>query len=515
MLAIIFLEHARFDQSSAPIVDGVIVPQEERMQTQKTSASHQRSSSGKPSSGGWSMNDIRQRVVGLDVKVPLLDGTRRPYINFDNAATTPVLWDVIESLDLFMPWYSNIHRGQGFKSEISCEAYDNAREIVGRFFGADLASQVVIFVKNATEAVNKAARRIPLTQDDVVLVSLMEHHSNDLPWRSRARTIHIALRPDGSLDMDDARSKFVQHGSHVKLLAISAASNVSGFITPIHEFAELAHSYNVPILVDAAQLAPHRTIHMRSAGDPGHIDFLAASAHKLYAPFGTGVLIGPRKLFAEGPPDYSGGRTAEIVTEDDVFWASPPERDEAGSPNVIGAVAMAAACKALSEIGMERLAAHEAGLTHHALTELGKIDGIEIYGDPNPATAQSRLGVIPFTLRGLSHYLVAAILSTEYGIGVSSGCFCTHPYVIRLLNIPEPVAWSWRKQVVSGVRSHLPGLVRISFGCYNTMEEIDWLIRALHNIVAGEIAGAYEQDRASGAFQERTFHPDLAQYFEL
>ena len=464
---------------------------------------------------GWSIEDIRQRVVGLDVKVPLLDGSKRPYVNFDNAATTPALWDVIETLDIFMPWYSSIHRGKGFKSEISSEAYDDAREIVGHFFGADMASQVVIFVKNTTEAVNKAARRIPLTRDDVVLVSLMEHHSNDLPWRAQAHTIHIGVKADGSLDMDDVRAKFAQYGKRVKLLAITGASNVSGFINPIHELAELAHSYGTPILVDAAQLAPHRAIHMRPAGDPGHIDFLVASAHKLYAPYGSGVLIGPRKLFAEGAPDYSGGGTVEIVTEDDVYWAAPPERDEAGSPNVIGAVAMAAACKTLSEIGMDRLAAHEAELTRYALTELGKIDGIEIYGDADPANAHRRLGVIPFNLRGMSHYLVAAVLGAEYGIGVRNGCFCAHPYVIHLLNIPDSVAWSWRKQVVSGVRSHLPGLVRISFGCYNSTAEVDWLVHALHNIAAGEIAGNYEQDRASGAFLERTFHPELEQYFKL
>ena len=189
----------------------------------------------------------------------------------------------------------------------------------------------------------------------------------------------------------------------------------------------------------------------------------------------------------------------EIVTEDEVYWAGPPDREEAGSPNVIGAVAMAAACKALTEIGMDRLAAHEADLTRYALTELRKIEGIEIYGDADPANASNRLGVIPFNLHGLSHYLVAAVLSHEYGIGVRNGCFCAHPYVLHLMDIPEPVAWSWRKQVVAGMRAHLPGLVRISFGCYNTEEEVDWLVHALRNIAAGEIAG----DVRAGSRQRR------------
>ncbi len=461
------------------------------------------------------LDEIRQRVVGLDVKTPVHDGSRRPYVNFDNAATTPAFWDVIETLDLFLPWYASVHRGSGFKSQISTRAYDDAREIIGRFFGADLDSQVVIFGKNSSEVINKAARRIPFAADDVVLVSLMEHHSNDLPWRAQAKTVHIGVKQDGQLDLDDLRRKFEEHRGHVRLLAITGASNVTGYITPIHELAELAHRNAAQILVDAAQLAPHRAIKMLPPHDPGHIDYLAASAHKMYAPFGAGVLIGPRETFAQGAPDYSGGGTVEIVTEDDVYWTSPPERDEAGSPNLLGAVAMATACKTLDEIGMARLAQHEADLTRYALTALSKIEGVEIYGDPDPGRAESRLGVIPFNVKGLSHYLVAAVLGAEYAIGVRNGCFCAHPYILRLLDIAEPIAWSWRKQVVAGMRAHLPGLVRISFGCYNSHEEVDLLVAALNNIAAGEIAGDYEQDRATGTFRERTFQPEMDAYFKL
>jgi cysteine desulfurase/selenocysteine lyase len=457
----------------------------------------------------------RQRVVGLDVKVPVLDGSRRRYVNFDNAATTPAFWDVCETMELFLPWYSSIHRGTGFKSGIATEAYDDARHIVGHFFDADSAEQVVIFVKNSTEAINKAARRIPLSSDDIVMVSQMEHHSNDLPWRPQAAVLHAAVTPQGELDLDDVRRLFAEHGKRIKLLAISGASNVTGAINPIHELAELAHSYGALILVDAAQLAPHRAIQIGPAGDPGHLDFLVASAHKMYAPFGTGALIGPRELFGRGAPDYSGGGTVEIVTEDDVYWASPPDRDEAGSPNVLGAVAMASACRVLLEIGMARLARHEAELTRYTLEELKAIEGIELYGLTDPASAEHRLGVIPFNVRGLPHYLVGAVLSTEYAIGVRNGCFCAHPYVLRLLDIPDPVAWSWRKQVVSGVRAHLPGLVRISYGCYNSQEEVDWLVRALRKIACGEIAGDYEQDQATGTFWERSFHPDPEEYFKL
>ena len=160
------------------------------------------------------IEEIRQRS-GVDVKVPLLNGARRPYVNFDNAATAPVLWDVMETIDLFMPWYSSIHRGKGFKSELSSQAYDQAREIVGRFFGADPADQVVIFGKNSTEALNKAARRIGLTRRRGA--GLADGASpNDLPWREQAQTVHIGLAPDGSLDMADVQRKFAEHAGRAR-----------------------------------------------------------------------------------------------------------------------------------------------------------------------------------------------------------------------------------------------------------------------------------------------------------
>ena len=182
--------------------------------------------------------------------------------------------------------------------------------------------------------------------------------------------VHLALRPDGSLDMDDVRAKFAEYGDRVKLLAVSGASNVTGYINPLHELAELAHSYGALILADAAQLAPHRRIDMRRLSDPGHLDYVFISAHKMYAPFGTGVLIGRCDTFVCGDPDLRGGGEVEIVTLDHVEWSAPPDRDEAGSPNVVGAVALATAIACLQSIGMDEIAAHEAALTRHALQRL-------------------------------------------------------------------------------------------------------------------------------------------------
>ena len=290
---------------------------------------------------------------------------------------------------------------------------------------------------------------------------------------------------------------------------------MTGYLSPIHRLAEKAHSAGASILVDAAQMAPHRKVRMLPDDDPGHLDFVALSAHKMYAPYGTGALIGPRAVFEKGIPDQVGGGTVDIGTVDDVKWTSPPDRDEAGSPNVVGAVALAQTILSLQEIGMEALAAHEAELTAHALRRLQGIDGVEIYGMTNPDRAAERVGVIPFNVQGLDHYKVAAVLSFEGGIGVRNGCFCAHPYILRLMKISAEEALRHQQDIMDGTRVGLPGLVRISFGCYNTIEEVDHAADVLARIAAGEVQGDYEQDPISGACWPRGFEPDYEQYFSF
>ena len=461
------------------------------------------------------LSGVRERIVGVKQRVPLLGGEARTYINFDNAASTPALADVLDTVNAFMLWYSSVHRGTGFKSRVATQAYDDAREIVTRFVGANPREHVVIFGKNASEAVNKLARRFALSQNDVVLVSLLEHHSNDLPWRHMARVDHVAANAAGEFDEADFDRKLEQHRGRLKLVAVTGASNVTGFLPPIHHLAEKAHAVGAQIIVDCAQLAPHRPIAMGALDDPAHIDYVALSAHKMYAPFGTGALIGRRDTFEQGEPDYSGGGTIEIVTVDSITWAEPPDRDEAGSPNVVGAVALAAAIKALQAIGMAAIADHEAELTAYTLERLGEIEGVSIYGDPNPASTASRLGVIPFNIKGLSHFLVAAILGAEFGIGVRNGCFCAHPYLLHLLGLSPEQAGEVRSHMLNHDRSEMPGLVRVSFGMYNTAEEVDVLIDAVGRIARGKYYGRYEQDRATGEYRAIGWNPDLSHYFRL
>jgi selenocysteine lyase/cysteine desulfurase len=459
--------------------------------------------------------DLRNRITGLDELVPLLNGRLVPYTNLDNAASTPALKDVMDALNKFMPYYSSVHRGTGFKSRLSTVAYDQAHEIIGRFVGADLATNTVIFGKNATEALNKLANRFPFPPDSVVLTTQLEHHSNDLPWRNKAKAVHIKAKDDGRFDEDDFDAQLAKYGKRVALVAVTGASNVSGFIQPIHRLARKAHAAGAKILVDAAQLAPHRRVDMKADDDPEHLDFVVLAAHKMYAPFGTGALIGPKATFLQNPPDIVGGGTVDIVTLDNVVWAGMPDRDEAGSPNVPGAVAMAAAAQVLMEVGMDNVAAHEEELVKYALERLGRIPGVKIYGETDPAKASEKVGVIPFNLEGVSHFLLAAVLGYEGGIGVRSGCFCAHPYVVHLLNLSEVESGSWQQQMMAGDKSNMPGMVRASFGCYSNTNDIDRLAEMIERVARGDYEGEYKLIPSTGEYVPVDYEEPLADYFLL
>lgn len=254
---------------------------------------------------------------------------------------------------------------------------------------------------------------------------------------------------------------------------------------------------------------------MRSLDDPGCLDYIAISAHKMYAPFGTGALIGRRDTFEQGDPDQVGGGTVSIVTLDDVVWAGPPDRDEAGSPNTIGAVALAAAICQLEAVGMDVVATHEAVLTAYSLRKLSSIPGFHVYGDDDPENTTNRLGVIPFNLEGLSHFLVAAILGHEFGIGVRNGCFCAHPYILHLLALTPDEASLVRENILAENKKEMPGLVRVSFGLYNSINEVDALAEALACIVRGDYQGTYVQDIPSGEFHPVGWKPDFGKYFSF
>ena len=454
--------------------------------------------------------------TGIDAEVPTLNGGHRKYINFDNAASTPPFKAVQNAVNEFMVYYSSVHRGTGYKSQLSTHAYEAARQAVLQFVGADPNYHTCIFGKNTTEAINKLAKRFPFTpQRNIVITSSMEHHSNDLPWRAAANVVHVRLTADGQLDEADFDHVLQRYSDQIALVAISGASNVTGFINPIFRLAEKTHRVGAKIVVDCAQLAPHRKVDMLDVDNPAHLDYVTISAHKLYAPFGIGALVGLQETFASGEPEFTGGGTVDTVTLEDVVWAAPPDRDEAGSPNIIGAIALAAAIYQLERVSMRALADHEAHLTTYALERLLEIPELMVFGDSNPERSSERLGVIPFNLQGYSHFLVAAILGHEYGIGVRNGCFCAHPYILHLLGLNQEEANEVRDQIQAGDRSDMPGLVRVSFGLYNSTNEIDELIESLFHILRGDYAGNYLQDPTSGEYFPEGWDPEFDRFFSI
>lgn len=432
-------------------------------------------------------NPWRNRIVGLEQRVPVLDGWQVPYVNLDNAASTPVLREVLQAVEAFLPYYASVHRGTGYKSRVSTAAYDEAHRDVARFVGADPERAAVLFGKNTTEAINKLAHRYPLPHGAVVLTTLMEHHSNDLPWRGRAQVVRVGVTGDGRLDEEHFDFLLARHAGAVALVTVSGASNVTGFVQPVHRLARKAHAVGARILVDAAQWAPHRPLDVGAAEDPEHLDYVVLSAHKMYAPFGTGALVGDPDVFLQGAPEYRGGGTVERVTLDEVEWAGLPDREEAGSPNVVGAVALAAAARALDRRALEGIAAHEAVLTAYALERLQSVPGLVVYGEADPRRTGDRVGVIPFNLEGIPHGLTAAVLGHEMGIGVRHGCFCAQAYVAHLLGVPD----ASRKNVPAG---HPPGMVRLSFGAYSAPADVDALVEALLRIRSSDFRGRYLRD---------------------
>ena len=448
--------------------------------------------------------DVRWEFVGVDHPVPVLDGQLVPYVNLDNAASTPALRPVVEAVEEFLPFYASVHRGTGYMSRLSTAAYERAREYVLVFVGADPERDVVVFAKNTTEALNRLVRSMRMPAGSVVLTTMLEHHSNDLPWRARSRTLRVPALPDGTLDEDALDGLLAEHAGRIALLAVAGASNVTGLVPPVHRLAEKVHAVGGRILVDAAQLAAHRTIDMRPHDDPGHLDFVALSAHKMYAPFGTGALVGGRSWFGT-EPDHAGGGTIRAVTVDDVVWADLPDREEAGSPNVVGAVALAAAIKVLRKIGLDRIVAHESELARYAAARLAGVPGLRLQGPAEheaPGIVGRKVGVIPFTIDGIDHGLVAAVLGYEHGIGVRHGCFCAQPYIQHLLGVRRVESTRWIDRARVDEHRGAPGMVRISLGAYNDMADVDRAVRALEWLVAGEVQGRYR------AGPEGSFVPD-------
>lgn len=448
-------------------------------------------------------------LVGAGSVVPCIDGVERRAVELDQAASTQALRQAADQVSTFLPWYSSVHRGTGFRSRRATAAYEAARRSVLEFCGRDPdGTDVAILCRNTTEAINQLAYRLRLAPDDVVVTTVVEHHANLLPWGRVARRRYVECTRQGTFDVEAVRAALDAGTRRPALLAITGASNVTGWRPPLDLIIEAAHDRDVPVLVDGAQLAPHGPL-------PVAADFVAFSGHKLYAPFGSGALIGPRRTFETGDPFLAGGGAVDLVGLDEVIWTAPPDREEAGSPNVLGAVALEAAISGLEAIGWDAIGAHEEELARRLVSGLLAIEGVRVLGPyGSGATGEAAipgpgsLPVVSFTVEGMHHALVAARLSAEFGIAVRHGCFCAHPYVIRLLGLDPAAIDAYRQEVLQGDHRRTPGAVRASAGLGNSAEDIDVLLTALSALAGGLPAPVpYEQDQATGDFFPRTDQP--------
>jgi len=429
-------------------------------------------------------------LVGDDLNVPCVDGEERRYLSLDSAASTPALPGVAQRVQEFLPWYSSVHRGAGYKSQLATESYELARAAALAFAGGS-DDDIAIICRNTTEAINQLAYRLRLTEDDVVVTTVVEHHANLLPW-SRLPTArrHVECDVTGTFT-PAAVVAVLDDGPTPKLLAITAAANVTGWRPDLDAIISAAHERGVPVLVDAAQLAAHGPI-------PAAADYVAWSGHKMYAPFGAGILVGPRATFEDGDPFLAGGGAVDLVDLDEVVWTDPPEREEAGSPNVLGAVALHAAIDELESLGWPAIDAHEQEVATRLRSGLAALPGVRLLGPPLDVPT---LAIAAFTVADVPHALVAARLSAEFGIGVRHGCFCAHPYLIRLLGLPPDEIERYRQDVLAGDRRRIPGAVRASAGLSTTVEDVDRFLEAVARLCDGSPPPvAYEQDQRTGDY---------------
>ena len=381
----------------------------------------------------------------------------KPLCYFDNAATTQKPQQVLDIVDnYYTSMNSNIHRGVHYLSNLATDAYEDARKKVKSFINA-ASEKEIIFTKGTTEGINLVANsfgRKFLKEGDEIIISNMEHHSNIVPWQflcneKKAKLKIIPIDDNGEIIFDEFLKLI---SDRTKLISVVYISNSLGTVNPVKEIMEIAHKYNIPVLLDAAQTVNHRPVNVEELD----CDFLAFSGHKLYGPTGIGVLYGKEKLLDAMSPFMGGGDMISKVTFEETTFNELPFKFEAGTSNIAGAIGLGAAIDYVSSIGMEKIAAHEASLLEYATQRLKEVPGLKIIGN-----AKYKSGAISFVFDNIHPHDVGTLLDYE-GIAIRTGHHCTQPVMERY---------------------NIPATSRASFGLYNTIEEVDILVDALKKVI--------------------------------
>lgn len=391
---------------------------------------------------------------------PILSRTvyNRPLVYLDNGATTQKPRCVVEAMtEEYYSVNANVHRGVHFLSQKATELHEASRETVRSFINAQSINEIV-FTRGTTESINLLASCFGdafMNEGDEVIVSVMEHHSNIVPWQLLAERKGIKLRvipmtDSGVLMLDEYEKLF---NDRTRIVSVAHVSNVLGTVNPIKEMVRIAHAHGVPVLVDGAQSTPHFAVDMQLLD----CDFFAFSAHKIYGPTGVGVLYGKEKWLDKLPPYQGGGEMIKNVSFEKTTFNELPYKFEAGTPDYIGTHALAVALDYVSKIGMDNIYSHERELTFYAMQQMQQIDGIRIFG-----TAADKDAVISF-LVGNIHHLDMGTLLDRLGIAVRTGHHCAEPLMSRL---------------------GIEGTVRASFALYNTKEEVDTLVAGIKRVAS-------------------------------
>ncbi len=376
----------------------------------------------------------------------------KPLVYFDNAATTQKPQVVIDKIaEVYQTYNGNIHRGVHHFSQLSSIAYENARKTVARFVGAEKAEEI-IFTRGTTESINLVAHAFGelMQQGDEVIITTMEHHANIVPWQLLAKRKGIVLRVLGINEKGELQIDELQHliNEKTRLLSVTAMSNTLGTINPMQELVSLCHARGVKVMLDAAQAVAHMPIDVTELD----VDFLAFSGHKIYAPVGIGVLYGKKELLDRMEPYEGGGGMIEKVSFEGTTFNELPYKFEAGTPNYVGAIALAEAINYIEHIGMHSIATYEDELLQYALTQLSQIEGIRFIGEP-----KHRGSVISFLIGNIHPFDMGTLLD-KMGIAIRTGHHCAHPVMDAY---------------------GISGTLRVSFAFYNTHDEIDYFIASL------------------------------------
>lgn len=488
---------------------------------------------------GMSFQSRRRRFIGLDnqVQVTTLDGsiTTITETYLDSAATSLVPESVFLTTAQYLEFScANSHTHASARGRATTKAIEDTRALVGELVGASADDAVVFCGNGSTAALNLAAevlypefrsavpealdryRSAPKNARSLVFISEMEHHSNMLPWRRAAGMANVSYIPvfdDGTIDMANLRAMLARNSGRVRVVAVTAMSNVTGVINDVHAIARLAHDAGAVIVVDAAQAAPHIPLNMHPAGPDEALDFVALSGHKLFAPGSPGVLVGPRETIAKAQwrvGDVGGGIVTKVEWDSVELLKNPAQRLEAGTPNIPGIVTLGAGVLFLKDLGLGPIREHEIALTSQAITELARIPECVVYGPTDP---NLRGGIVSFNLFGIPHGLVAAVLQDCFGIASRNMCFCAEPFVRQMLD-----AVCNNRGFCAPVREGHRGMCRASFSPFTGTADITRLTTAVAWIAMNiaKIQPLYEG--VDGVFTSKTFRPqpvfDLVTTFE-